>query len=67
MLSAMSLMTGDAAAATANATAGSEAAAASRHNVLKVVDFIRVRVQVHVQLQFAGRVLRVGALSVGNK
>lgn len=67
MLSAMSLMTGDAAAADAIAIAAN--AAASRHNVLKVVDFIRVHlhVHVHVQLQVAGRVLRVGALSVGNK
>lgn len=64
MLSAMSLMTGDAAA---DAIAIAANAAASRHNVLKVVDFIRVRVHVHVQLQVAGRVLRVGALSVGNK
>lgn len=65
MLSAMSLMTGDAATTTESGT--NKAATASRHNVLKVVDFIRVRVHVHVQLQVAGRVLRVGALSVGNK
>lgn len=38
---------------------------AARHNVLKVVDFITV--SVHVQLQVAGRVLGIGALSAGNK